>query len=115
MILGLVAGALAGATADEQEFNCFISLYPIPFAPPRTRLPTPLYPRAMAGGGGVLAGVSSSAAASSSLAGDIGLVRGGSSTNRPTTTAAAAAEGEGGRNAGGYAAIEELLDTERKR
>jgi len=102
MILGLVAGALAGATADEQEFNCFISLYPIPFAPPRTRLPTPLYPRAMAGGGGVLAGVSSSAAA-----------RGGSSTNRPTTTAAA--EGEGGRNAGGYAAIEELLDTERKR
>lgn len=52
MILGLVVGALAGATADEEEFNCFISLYPIPFAPPRSPLPTPLYPRAMAGGGG---------------------------------------------------------------
>lgn len=50
--LGLVVGALAGATADEEEFNCFISLYPIPFAPPRSPLPTPLYPRAMAGGGG---------------------------------------------------------------
>ena len=62
---------------------------------------------------GLLAGASSSAAASS-LAGDIGLVRGGSSTNRPTA-AAEGEGGEGGRKTGGYAAVEKLLDTERKR
>lgn len=45
MILGLVVAALAGKTADEELFDSFISPDPIPFAPPRTPLPTPLYPR----------------------------------------------------------------------
>lgn len=94
MILGLVVGALAGATADE-EFDCFISPNPIPFALP---LGLPYRPHFIPGRWpevGVLAGAS--AAAGASLAGDIGLVRGGSSTNRPT----AAAEGEGERKTGG--------------
>lgn len=70
MILGLVAAALEGATADE-EIDCFISPDPIPFAPPRTLLPTPLYPRRWPEVG-VVAGLSAAA----SLAGEIGLVRG---------------------------------------
>jgi hypothetical protein len=78
--LGLVAAASAGNTADEEEFDSFISPDPIPFAPPRTPLPTPLYPRRWPEVG-VPAAAGASAAAGSP-AGEIGLVRGQSSANR---------------------------------
>jgi len=79
--LGLVAAAIAGTTADEEEFDSFISPDPIPFAPPRTPLPAPLYPRRWPEVGVPLA-ASGASSACGSPSGEIGLVRGQSRANR---------------------------------
>ena len=78
--LGLAA-AIAGTTADEEEFDSFISPDPIPFAPPRTPLPAPLYPRRWPEVGVPLA-ASGASSACGSPSGEIGLVRGQSRANR---------------------------------